>query len=260
MRKLSGQGLAAVAVAAVLAGCSDTAGVDTAGDVPTAEATVILQTGAAQPVVEAVLASLSSPDGPWGNGDLGDHITPDQVESLVLVVEHVEVLPTEQLQEKLQQRHRWRGANESQNQGTRGFHNCQSHDDWYVLDVVGDGAVDLMDLPTEAADGLVLAAGEIPAGEYSHARLFVSMATIRFNVTIERPSGVVFEQGVDYEVYIPSADESGIKTHAGFTVAAGVVEVMLVFDPDATLRHVVVTEEGTIIVPPVLTSYGRSGT
>jgi hypothetical protein len=263
MRKLSGHVLATAAATAVLLGCSDAVGVggdSVTGDGPAAEATVVLQAGVAQPVVEAVLASLTYPDDPGGNGDHGARITPDQVESLLLVVEHVEVLPSQQLQERVRARNRWREANEPQNQEGRGFHNCERHDDWYALDVLANGEIDLMALPVEEGDGLVLAAGEIPAGEYKHARLFVSSATIRFNETIERPSGVVFEAGEYYEVYVPSADVSGIKTQAGFIVSEGTSEVVLAFDGEATLRHVVVTAEGTIVVPPVFMSYGRSGT
>ena len=262
MRKLPGYLLATAATTAVLLGCSDMAGVDgdaVTGDVPAAEARVVLQSGVAQPVVEAVLASLTSPDDPGGNGDHGARITPDQVESLLLVVEHVEVLPSEQLQERMRARNRWREGNEPQNQEGRGFHNCERHDDWYALDVIANGEIDLMALPADG-DGLVLATGEIPAGDYKHARLFVSSATIRFNATIERPTGVVFQAGEGYEVYIPSADDSGIKTQAGFTVPEGASEVVLAFDGDATLRHVVVTAEGTIVVPPVFMSHGRSGT
>lgn len=263
MRKVLGHIGSAAAMTVLLLGCSDAAGVDgdaMVGDVPAADATVILQAAVAQPVVGAVLASLASPDDPAGNGEGGARITPDLVESLLLVIEHVEVLPSEQLQERVRARNRWREANEPQNQEGRAFHNCEHHDGWYALDVLANGEVDLMALPAGEGEGVVLAAGEIPAGEYQHVRLFISSAMIRFNTAVERSDGVAFEAGEYYEVYIPSADESGIKTQAGFDVPEGASEVVLTFDGDATLRHVVVTAEGTIVVPPVFMSYGRSGT
>jgi hypothetical protein len=258
MKKLSGQVLAAAALGAALVGCSDAAGVDGTNENPASSATVTLETAAAAPVAEALLVSLV-PGGP-GDGRVGARITTDLIESLLLTVEHVEVLPSEGLKQRLRARHQWREANEPQNEGARGFHHCEQHDDWYALEVVGDGQIDLMNLPAEGEGGLVLAAGEIPAGDYTHARLFVTSATITFNTTIDHPNGVVLEQGVPYDVYIPSAEHSGIKTHAGFTVEEGVSEVALVFDPDATVRQAMVRDDGTVMIPPVILAFGRSGT
>lgn len=59
-------------------------------------------------------------------------------------------------------------------------------EDWYrvTLAVSGSGHLDLMHLPTDTANGLHLAVGTVPAGSYRGARLFVSDARIYFDTTI----------------------------------------------------------------------------
>jgi hypothetical protein len=59
-------------------------------------------------------------------------------------------------------------------------------EDWYrvTLVVSGSGHLDLMHLPTDTANGLHLAVGTVPAGSYRGARLFVSDARIYFDTTI----------------------------------------------------------------------------
>src|SRR5207237_2177153 len=47
---------------------------------------------------------------------------------------------------------------------------------WYSLDVVGSGHLNLLALPTDTTTGLVLASGTLPVGDYGAARLIVSSA------------------------------------------------------------------------------------
>ncbi len=133
-------------------------------------------------------------------------------------------------------------------------------EDWFRLTLVvsGSGRLDLMHLPTDTADGLHLAVGTVPAGSYRGARLFVHGATIYFDTTITSPdSGVTFKPDTGYAVTIPAGEHAGIRTRAGFTIPQGAVDVVLVFDANATLRHAVALRDGTIIIVPVLGGFGH---
>jgi hypothetical protein len=172
----------------------------------------------------------------------------------MVAVTRVEVLPDPQ-QFEFGDQFAWGGPNKGQ--GGHGPHQFGdgTHDgDWYSLEVVGNGRIDLMHLPGEEGDGLIIAAGEIPPGVYSHLRLFVSEAVIWFNAAIERPNGVLFEADVGYEVVIPSVDETGIKTKLGFEVPEGGGEIVLVFDTENMMARAIASGSGEIIVAPVLRS------
>jgi hypothetical protein len=131
------------------------------------------------------------------------------------------------------------------------------NEDWYTLEISGNRHLDLIHLPTDTASGLQLADGAVPAGIYGGARLFVSGATIWFNTTITTDSGVTFQPNVGYPVTIPSGPESGIKTRAGFTIAQGASDVVLVFDVASAVRHAEVTRDGKIRIMPVMDGHGH---
>ncbi|MGD0484116.1 MAG: hypothetical protein ABSB58_05595 [Gemmatimonadales bacterium] len=125
-------------------------------------------------------------------------------------------------------------------------------EDWYSLDVVGSGHLDLMNLPTDTVNGLQLAAGTVPAGNYRAAQLIVSSATIYFNTAIATDSGVTLQPHVGYAVTLPPGPKQAIPTMAGFSLPEGASVVVLVFDPHATLRGAVVTRRGEILINPGL--------
>jgi hypothetical protein len=126
-------------------------------------------------------------------------------------------------------------------------------EDWYTLQLSGSGHLDLMHLPTDTANALMLAVGTVPPGEYGAARLFVSDAKIYFDTTItSRDSAVTFLPDTGYTVTIPSAARSGIKTRAGFTIPDGASDVVLLFDVATSVRHAVALRDGTILIVPVL--------
>jgi hypothetical protein len=62
--------------------------------------------------------------------------------------------------------------------------------------------------------------------------------------------------GEEYEVVIPSGDNTGIKTDLSFTVTedgeGNADEVNLLFDAEATFRGVTATGSGKVMLPPVL--------
>ena len=125
---------------------------------------------------------------------------------------------------------------------------------WFTLAVTGNGRVDLTNLPTDSSDGILLAAGDLPPGEYVAARLIITSATIWFNTEITTDSGVVLQPDSGYAVKLPRRGDGpmGILTRTGFTVPEGGGEVVLLFDPDVTIGHAVVTSNGTILIRPVL--------
>jgi hypothetical protein len=134
------------------------------------------------------------------------------------------------------------------------------HEDWYrlTLAVAGNGHLDLMHLPTDTANGLRLAVGTVPAGSYRGARLFVSDARIYFDTVItSRDSSVTFKPDTGYTVTIPSGERAGIRTRAGFTIPEGAVDVVLIFDMNATVRHAVALHDGRILIAPVLGGFGH---
>jgi len=141
--------------------------------------------------------------------------------------------------------------------GRRGDHDDDHENDertWVSLDVTAGGHLDLLHLPDSAAAGLTIATGTLPAGRYKHVRLFATNGLIYLNTRIVTPAGDTLPAGVGLPVIIPSCDSTGatIKTDERFTVAAGSTTVQLYFDGDDTVRHIVLTGDGKIIVPPVV--------
>jgi hypothetical protein len=263
-RQVSTVGL--LATFALVAACST----DTTLVQQPSEVTVSLSQGTVTAMASVALGWAGSLVGQTGV------IDPASVDSLVVDVTRVEVLP-DSLLGHLQRGWRWggprMGGGSARPNGFMGLRDTLRlrdstmlrdtlgwgglSDDWYSLDVVGGGHIDLLHLPLETAGGVQLGTGTIPPGIYVHARLFVSSARIYFNTTVSGPGGYTFTPDTAYTVTIPSSDRSGIKTNAGFTVPEGAAEVQLVFDADQTVRHAVATGTGTITIVPVLTGRGR---
>lgn len=129
-------------------------------------------------------------------------------------------------------------------------------DQWYTLAVVGDGRLDLVNLP---AAGLALASGDLPPGDYGAARLFVADATIWFNTAIVTDSGVTLQPDTGYTVKLPGmVGRIGIATGESFTIGEGGGTVTLVFDTEATLANVTVSDSGQVVLHPVMRArFGR---
>ncbi|HEY2805871.1 MAG TPA: DUF4382 domain-containing protein [Gemmatimonadales bacterium] len=129
---------------------------------------------------------------------------------------------------------------------------------WYSLDIVGRGHLNLLALPTDTTTGLTLASGTLPTGEYGAARLIVSSAKIYFDTTFTTSNGFTFQSGTAYDVTLPSRDSvMGIMTDAGFTLSTAGANVVLAFDPNTMLRGAKVTSDGKIVIQPVLHPCGR---
>ena len=128
------------------------------------------------------------------------------------------------------------------------------NDGWITLGVSGSGHLNLLALPTSADSGLVVATDSVPPGVYEHLRLFVTGPMIFFRRDIVTPAGDTLRAGTGYPVFIPSADRTGaaMSTDEEFIIPTGGGNVPVFFDQDDTIRHIVITGDGRIIVPPVI--------
>ncbi len=249
------------AAALLLAACSqDRTSLSSTGP----GAPVLASVAISQGTLSGMTASLLGPmlDGPDSGGHFpmfGPRLTRADVDSLTVDVTKVEVLAATPDSEN---------AADSAAEKADSMHEDEDdHENdertWVQLDVTGNGHLNLLKLPDSASNGIEVASGTLAPGTYRHVRLFVTNATIYLDTTIVTPAGDTLQKGVGIPVKIPSADSTGaaVKTDESFTVPQGGGTVKLFFDADDTIRHIVVTGNGTIIVPPVIGDHwwGRRG-
>lgn len=129
-------------------------------------------------------------------------------------------------------------------------------DDWFSLDVDKKN-VDLLQLTSQ---GITVARGDLPEGDYRNVRFFLSNETITFSedVTLgNENTGMTFEGGTEHDLIIPSADETGLKVPtATFSVEGEPGEdemIEIVFDAGESVQTIVLTARG-ILMNPVLTA------
>jgi hypothetical protein len=197
---------------------------DSTGPTRTGEVTVALSTSGAFGTLAYGDVDVTLESGATGNVSLSI------VESILVTVTRVDVMgPT------------------GDEEGTRG---------WVSLNLVTPAPFNLLQLPSELGDGMLLARGELEAGAYSNVRLFVENATITFSsdVTIGGgPQARTYAAGEPHALRIPSATQTGVKIPmAGFTISEDeAADVVLVFDPAASVQTVNATQS-FIIMSPVL--------
>jgi len=190
--------------------------------------------------------------GPGGFGDFGDHMghrwrgwwgwtrTRD-VDSLIVTVTKLEVLTMRP------------DSDSTAADSARGHDWSERHWGWTSLPI--DSAhLDLIHLPDSAAGGIPVATDSLPAGRYRHVRLFVVNPLIYFDTTLVTPAGDTLKADTGYAVIFPCADSTGaiFKTDDPFVIPAVGDTVSLFFDRDDTVRHIIITGDGKIIVPPVM--------
>jgi Domain of unknown function (DUF4382) len=237
------------------------------GTVATAPVALRLNASSTSSAGTTATGSLSGSFDMGGFGDFGDgmghhwrgwpgRVRPSMVDSLIVTVSKVEVLVATPDSENAAD-----SAADSARVDSMAHHGDDDGDDWEQtewgwtsLDIVGSGVLDLVHLPDSTTAGLTVASGTLPPGTYRHVRLFVTTPMIYFDSTFVTPAGDTLKGGVGYPVVIPSADSTGaaIRTDESFTVPTGGGNVSLYFDRDDTVRHIVITGNGTIIVPPVM--------
>ncbi|MGH7475921.1 MAG: DUF4382 domain-containing protein [Longimicrobiales bacterium] len=124
---------------------------------------------------------------------------------------------------------------------------------WVTLSVTGGGSAefDLLAVPDETQAGIELARGEVEAGSYSNLRIRFSDATITFNqpVTVGPAS---FDADTEYDLFIPSGAQTGIKTDIAFVVEEDATDtVLLIFDGAQSTASITATGSGSVIMAPV---------
>jgi len=141
------------------------------------------------------------------------------------------------------------GAQQNGQQGQNGDGDCE----WVPIAVLdAQVTLDLLNLPTEDDSPIVLAAGDVPAGDYTRLRIFIEGGAVNFLEPFS-VGKTDYNADDDYAITIPSADNTGIKVSISLSVADGNADdVQLLFDEGATFRNVVATGSGMIKVPPVL--------
>lgn len=122
-------------------------------------------------------------------------------------------------------------------------------EDWLVLEVVSGGRIDLMRLPTELAQGLVVASGTVPSGDYGGIALLLDSATLWLNTPVATPFGDSLAAGVGMPVEFPAM---GVFVPADVTVPVGGGDFTIVFDAALTLQAAMVTPSGKVILAPAL--------
>jgi len=186
---------------------------------------------------EAAVTMARSSDGPITlssqDGSASRSVDSDTVESFMVTVTSVQFLRAD--------------ASESDASG------------WTSVDIEEGTRIDLMALPEEGVAVQLIAEGRVAAGSYRMVRLFVSNPTITFKGDISFGVGNTLQGGVEYDVTIPSALQTGIKTEASFEVEASEdggtkTNVDLLFDAGSTFSAVTVTGTGTVVVGPVIRS------
>ena len=121
---------------------------------------------------------------------------------------------------------------------------------WVTLDLVAPATVNLLALPTDGGEGLLVATDEVDAGRYAHLRLLFSDASITLaqDVTL---GAITFTAGTAYELNIPSGAQTGIKVQLGGIEVpdGGAAEVELLFDAATSVGNVLVTGSGLQMTP-----------
>lgn len=125
---------------------------------------------------------------------------------------------------------------------------------WTALEV-DDQELNLLDLPE---GGVEVARGELEAGDYCNVRFFVGDATVTFSEDATLGGGPnpvrTFEAGEPHDLFIPSAENTGIKVPtARFSVEGEQETVTVAFEAGESVQTVNVTGAG-VLMTPVLTA------
>lgn len=198
--------------ALALGACSDGTGPD-----GNSGARVLLSRGAASasPLPAAVAALQSATGGP---------LQLSSVQTIELTITEVEA-------------HR-RGTDSTDDSG------------WTRIPLTGSlTTFNLLGLPSDTTTGLLLARGDLAAGQYGDLRLRVGEAFITLTEGV-RVGQSTLAAGQRIALEIPSGV---IKTGASFVVPEdSAATVSVIFDADASVRNVTATSSGQVVMNPVL--------
>jgi hypothetical protein len=139
---------------------------------------------------------------------------------------------------------------------------------WRSLAVTSGGKLDLLALPTQAANAIQVARGTLAAGTYTNLRLlFADAAAITFAHDVTAGGGaaaVTYEANTPYPLDIPGGAKTGIKVPLGTVTVppnAGAT-IAVTFSSSASTGNiepnVIATPHG-VKMTPVLVARGHSG-
>ncbi len=206
--------LSALSLAALLVGCSDTVAVGGAHRVEVA----LQRTDAALPL--ATMLSTAASQG---------RLQVDQVDSLFITITSISFLRAVAEDDTLEAA-------------------------WETLSLTDPVTIDLLSLPMEDDSAVVIAAGDLPAGDYERIRFRVSGSSIFLNTGV-MIGKAVFVADTEYAVKVPSGTTSGLKTDLAVSVEDATA-ANLVFSTLATFDAVTATGNGQVILSPVLKAKG----
>ena len=211
-----GRGMAGIALVVLSGACSSSLSLDAAAQ---GEARVLMSRDASPSFMSA---PSESPDG-------SRSVSQDSVQSLVVTVVGIEVL--------------MEGSSDT----------SAASETWTRLDLASSFTLDLMALPTSAAAAQLIATGNVRAGSYTHVRLRVTNPRIVFTGDMSFGLSGILQGGTEYQVVIPSSQQTGIKVAVGVTVQADAsTDIALAFDTAESLAHVAVTGAGQVTLSPVI--------
>lgn len=258
-----------VATAGVVA-CSHEAAMTAAqaGGAPVTMSLVSASTSSTSPGLAGATTSMLTGNfgGGQGFGDFGDGMgrhwrgwwgwmRARDIDSLIVTVSKVEVLAalpdTEDAADSAADTAN-AGSHHGDNDADDSTEFEQHEFGWVQLDTAGGTHLDLVHLPDSTGPALLVASGTLPAGSYRRVRLFLTNPLIYFDSLLVTPAGDSLKPDTGYAVTFPFADSTGaiFKTDDPFVVAAAGDTVQMVFDRDDTVHHIIITGNGTIIVPP----------
>lgn len=217
-----------------LAACSD--GLGPVGETNSQVLLVpaVSSVSAAIPVADFTITGTGPGD---GTGPIHDVIPLEAVSSIDVALTGVEVK-------------QWRRAFGSAGMGGPGG----SPSGWITVDVPEGTTIDLMALPSE---GLTIAAGALEPGTYRQVRLLFSDAQITLSQDVTLPDSTVIAAGT-YPLQIGGVDKDWFYIQTSqFEVTQDQADVVVEFDPEASVRAIVVLDDGTLVMPPVLRAWGQ---
>jgi hypothetical protein len=226
--------------------CALTLGFIACGTGPETGTLQVVMTGGGS-ATGAVVPVLSIAAGPG-------HVPPESIESIVLTIARIDLKPTSEPDDDLEEGSDGEDESESGDESEENDDDLDDDGDgkWIRLPVPQGTTIDLLALP--AVDGQEVAEGEVTATSFKEVRLVCdgpAMITLKEQVTL--PGGVVIgdDESLTQPLRIPSCESSGLKIKgATFVVPAeGEGTIAIELTTDATIQSIRWNAEGFRMSP-----------
>lgn len=185
----------------------------------------------------------------WGDHDVRfshDVIPLDAVDSVKVTLAAIQVMQFSQ--DTMSQD--TAGQDSTSSTGYGGDHFGMYPSRWVTIDVPVGTTIDLMNLPT---DGMTVANANLDPGTYGQVRMLFTTATITLGKDVTLPDSTVIAAGT-YPLQIGRNSTWLYVQVAPFTVAKDQADVVVTFDPAASVRAIIVLNDGTLVMPPVVSA------